>query len=238
MARDGRNARGDVKWYVPSAVALGLAVVAIIVVWMLIPPAETVDVIPFDPNDDRKDISLRLDEDATRYVVSGMRDMKASVRVVDGKTVYDAVEVRGEVISVFREVEYEAEFTGFWQLKESPTGGTTQTVQGVVVGKAVVPWDVQAKPSSDHALETSCKIVDEFPKGRFLVEGRLTLIDKPLLVGPGATVENAHTDKRDIILTDCFGHKHRLLPGGKVRVDSAGEFVEEDLPDTGAKTAP
>lgn len=236
MARAGEKARGAVKWYVPSIAALGVGLVAVIVVWVLIPPAQTVHVTPFDPNDDRIDITLRLDADATAYVVSGMADVKATVKVVDGKTVYQPVLVRGKVISVFREVEYEARFAGEWQLKETGAGGTMQTVRGLITGPAVVPWDVAGKPSADRALATDCKIVDEFPKGRFLVEGALTLIDKPLLVGPGARIENAHKDQRTIALTDAFGHKHTLLPGGKVKLDSAGEFIEEDVPDTTKKT--
>ena len=192
----------------------------------------------FDPNDDREDITLRLDEDATTYVVSTMANVKPSVKVVDGKTVWEPVEVRGAVVSIFRDVEYEAKFTGTWQQKEAPAGGTSQTVRGVVTGQAVVPWDLAQRPPGDHTLQTNCKIIDEFPKGRFLVEGNLTLIDKPLLVGPGATIENAHKDKRNIVLTDCFGHKHTLLPGGKVALDSAGEFIEEGAPDPTKKPKP
>jgi len=233
MATVARRRTGDVKWYVPSIAALVVGVVVVIVVWALFPPASSVDVPTFDPHDDRKEIALRLEDDATRYVISGMEDMSANFKLVDGKMVYEPVEVRGKVISIFRDVEYEAKFLGVWQLKDGGSGGgVIQTISGSVTGTATVPWDAMKKPSAEHDVATDCRILDEHPKGRYLVEGTLSVIGRPILVGPGATIENARTDNKPMTFVDTFGNRYTLLPGNKVSVDSAGQWIEEDIPPT------
>jgi len=238
MARLGDNGKGEVKWYVPSIAALVIGLVAVIVVWVLIPPAETVHVPTFDEDDDRQEITLRLEEDATMYVVSGMANASAKFKVADGKMVYDPVEVKGPVQSIFRGVEYEGVFRGIWQLKDAGSGEMNQTITGIITGKAVIPWIASEKPSAQHDIETDCKILDEFPKGRFLVEGKLSVFGKPLLVGPGAVLENARTDKKNVALTDCLGRPYTIVPGSKVKLDSAGEFVEPELVDPTAPPKP
>jgi len=229
MAIVGSDRQGDVKWYVPCIVALAAGLVAIVVVWVVFPPAQNVYVPPFDPDDDRKEISLRLDDDATSYVIAGMEEATVNSKIVNGKVVYDPVEVRGPVTSIFRDVEYKAKFKGIWQLRDTGGGGVEQTVVGTLTGTATVPWDASKKPAADHAaVTTKCKILDEHPNGRFLIEGTLSLVNRPILIGPGATIENARTDKKPMTFLDTFGNRHTLLPGGKVTVDSAGQWVESD----------
>ena len=223
---------GGVKWYVPSIAALVAGVVVVIVVWVIFPPASGVKVPTFDPHDDRTEILLRLEDDATSYVVSGMEDMSANFKLVDGKMVYEPVEVRGKVVSIFRDVGYEAKFLGVWQLRDNGSGGVVQTITGTVTGTATIPWDASKKPSADSNVVTNCKIIDEHPKGRFLVEGKLSLIGRPILIGPGATIANARTDKKPMTFVDTFGNRHTLLPDEKVTVDSAGQWMEEDVSPT------
>ena len=241
MMRNVRSSRtGDVKWYIPSIAALVVGVVAVVVWFVLRPPATSIDVPPFDPEDDRTELSLRMEDDATSYVISGMEDVTVNSRIVDGKMVYDPVEVRGPVISVFRTVEYQGKFQGVWQLKDTGAGGADQTISGTLTGTATVPWNPTKKPSADHSVPTNCKILDEHPRGRFLVEGTLWLRNGPVLIGPGATIENARTDKKPMTFLDTFGNRHTLLPGEKVTVDSAGQWIEDDninpVPPDGATT--
>ncbi len=220
---------GDVKWYVPSIAALVAGLVVVIVLWALFPPASSVSVPTFDLHDDRKEVALRLEDDATSYLISGMEDMSAKFKLVDGNMVYEPVEVRGTVISIFRTVEYEASFLGVWQLKDAGSGGgVIQTISGTATGTATVPWDASKKPSADHSVATNCKILDEHPKGRFLVEGTLSVIGRPILIAPGATISNARTDSKPMTFVDTFGNRHTLLPGEKVTVDSAGQWIEDD----------
>ena len=228
MRTVGSRRIGNVKWYIPSIVALAVGVVGVVVWFVLRPPAGDIDVPPFDPEDDRTELALRMEDDATSYVLSGMENVTVNSKIVDGKMVYDPVEVRGPVTSVFRTVEYQARFQGIWQLQDTGTGGAEPMITGTLKGTATVPWDPMKKPSADDNVTTRCKILDENPKGRFLVEGTIWAKNRPILIGPGATIENARIDKKPMTFLDTFGNRHTLLPGEKVTVDSAGQWIEDD----------
>lgn len=228
MASPGDNRRGDVKWYVPSVAALVLGLVAVIVVWIVLPPASTVNVPTYDEDEGRKKITVHLPADATNYVIGGTEKMKLASKLDgNGNVTYDPVDVIGPVTSIFKEVEYEGEFRGILQPVANAGGGVDQTVTGTIEGETVIVWNASTKAAVGKAVATKCKIVDEHPKGRLLVKGTVTVRTRPILLGPGAVIENARTDKRPATFLDASGLQKAIPLGKSAAIDPNGLWVLE-----------
>jgi len=173
-------------------------------------------------------VSLHLEEGQTGYVASGMAGLAISMTVVDGKMVYEPLPIESRVTSVFRGKPYEAVLNGAIESEagSQPWLAPSHRFRGVVKGTIVVPGGLSWSRAIDSASPSSCRVLDEHPAGRYLVEGEVFFANRPLLIGPGCAIENARSDKAEISVPDASGKEHLLRFGERIAFDADGKVVE------------
>ena len=168
-------------------------------------------------------VSLRIAADESIYTARREEAFATSFKLVNGQIEYPKLTATGPVVGVFRDKDYSSQFNGVFEM-EDIAGTMAQHIRGTITGTSVVAQITGERPTSSTNFATHCRILDEHPKGRYLVDGVVAFQDAAILVGPNATIENARDDKSPVVLTDSSGREFRIEVGKKVFLDSSGNL--------------
>jgi hypothetical protein len=188
-------------------------------------PAEGVKTKPATETSAAKaGMALELKEGQAQYTASGMTGTAMSFNIVNGKMVYEPTPLTCPVRGIFQGKTYHATFQGVQGAESGadPMMAPAMFFQGSVKGSVVVVGDLSWNPSPGATATTKCRIVAQDPSGRYLVEGITYFYNRPIVVGPGAIIENARSDKQDTRVTDASGKEHTLAFGHTATLDSQG----------------